>query len=382
MTSTVRTALMLGIPAAVLIACGAADPEPKALTVCATPSAMPRTGRAPDGTPQGLDVAVAQGMARALGRPIAFHWCAGAECSWNCLREGRCDVVIGQPLDSGPARAGVLERPLRRARFGLVVPRDAEGVRSLADLHGKRVGVVAGTVAVAEGDHAVARFKTREEILDGFRAAGLDAAFLDADFAAWYLHDRPGLGLRLVADYVPRERWNMAVAVRPGDAALLVEINRALAHLAEEGEIRRAYDASGVPFRPPFTADDRPAASPNTWRRIRDRGELVVGMDPANLPYSSARDDRPGFDLEIARALADRLGVRLRIDWLDIQRETAVGELLERRCDIVLGEAVAANAVADEEELAGKVLYSRPTTRRATCSSTARGARSCGRWPN
>src|SRR5581483_3801180 len=130
--------------------------------------------------------------------------------------------------------------------------------------------------------------------------------------------------------------------------------------LAEEGEIRRAYDASGVPFRPPFTADARRPASPATWRRVRDHGELVVGMDPANLPYSSARDDRPGFDVEIARALAARLGVKLRIGWLDVQRETAVGELLERRCDLVLGEPVAANVVADDEELAGKVLYSRP----------------------
>jgi polar amino acid transport system substrate-binding protein len=356
----VRTVLMLGIPAAVLIACGAADPDPKVLTVCATPSAMPRTGRAPDGTPRGLDVAVAQGMARALGRSIEFHWCAGAECSWNCLREKRCDVVIGQPLDSGPAREVSWSVPYAEARFGLVVPRDAEGVRSLADLHGKKVGVVAGTVAVAEGDHAVARFKTREELLDGFRAAGLDAAFLDADFAAWYLHDHPGLGLRLVADYVPRERWNMAVAVRSTDAPLLVEINRALAHLAEGGEIRKVYDASGVPFRPPFTADARQPASPNTWRRVRDRGEMVVSMDPANLPYSSARDDRPGFDVEIARALAGKLGVKLRIEWLDVQRETAVGELLERRCDLVLGEPVAANAVADDEELAGKVIYSKP----------------------
>ena len=32
----------------------------------------------------------------------------------------------------------------------------------------------------------------------------------------------------------------------------------------------------------------------------------------------------------------------------------------QQQCDLVFGEAVAANAVADDEELAGKVLYSRP----------------------
>ncbi len=153
----------------------------------------------------------------------------------------------------------------------------------------------------------------------------------------------------------------MALAVRAKDAQLLVEINRALAQLAESGELQTIYGEHGVPFRPPFTATSpQQKTAPDTWRRIRERGELVVSMDPANLPYSSARDDRPGFDVELARALADRLHLKLRLEWLDIHRETAVGELIEGRCDLVFGEAVDANAVADDEPLAGKILYSRP----------------------
>ena len=86
----------------------------------------------------------------------------------------------------------------------------------------------------------------------------------------------------------------------------------------------------------------------------------MVCIDPANLPYSSAKADRPGFDVELARSLAEKLHLRLRIDWLDVQNETAVGELLQGHCDLVFGAAVAANAVADDEPLAGKILYSRP----------------------
>src|SRR5437879_3855152 len=87
-------------------------------------------------------------------------------------------------------------------------------------------------------DGSAAALKTREDLLHGFQAARLDAAFLDADFAAWYLHAHPDLKLRLVADFVPRERWNLAVAVRAKDAPLLVEINRALSQLAESGELK------------------------------------------------------------------------------------------------------------------------------------------------
>ncbi len=139
-----------------------------------------------------------------------------------------------------------------------------------------------------------------------------------------------------------------------------MKLNRALAQLAETGELRKIYAEHGVPLRPPFTASAARPATSDRWPRIRARGELVVSMDPANLPYSSAREDRPGFDVELARALAEKLQVKLRIDWLDVQRNTAVGQLLAQQCDLVFGEAVAANIVADEEELAGKVLYSRP----------------------
>jgi ABC-type amino acid transport substrate-binding protein len=369
MTSSVRTGLLaiLGVsllgPPAHGGEGGQAAAPPKPLVVCAVPASMPRTGKTHEGKPRGLDAAVVEGVGRVLGRPVEFHWCASAECSWHCLPEGRCDVVAGQPIDSGPSRGVAWSVPYAGARFGLVVRRDAKGVGSLADLRGRRVGLVAGTVALAEKDHALARFRTREALLEGFQAAGLEAAFLDADFAAWYLHEHPQLDLRLVPEYLPRQRWNMALALRSRDAELLVQINRALAQLAESGELRKIYSEYGVPFQAPFTATARqPSPTPDTWRRIRDRGELIVSMDPANLPYSSAKEggDRSGLDVDLARALADRLGVKLRLDWLDVHRQIAVGELLEGRCDLVLGEAVDPNAVADDEELAGKVLYSRP----------------------
>ncbi|HEV3122544.1 MAG TPA: transporter substrate-binding domain-containing protein [Isosphaeraceae bacterium] len=361
----------LVLATAVLVSCGALVAQRsrgaagdggagKALTVCAEPASMPRTGKAPDGTPQGIDARVAQLLGRTLGRTIEFHWCGSAECSWHCLPEGRCDVVLGQPRDSSPPRDVAWSVPYAGGQFGLVVGEESLSVTSLADLRGKRIGIVTGSVALSEKDHMVARFKSREEVLSGFKASSLDAAFVDADFAAWYLHEHPQLKLRLVTEYVPREHWNMALAVRAKDAQLLSEINRALSQLAQSGEIRKVYADHGVPFRAPFTDLARRPAPLNTWPRIVNRGELVVSMDPANLPYSSAKEDRPGFDVELARELAKELQVKLRIEWLDIQHETAIGKLLEGECDLVLGAAVDPNAVVDDEELADKVVYSRP----------------------
>ncbi len=268
--------------------------------------------------------------------------------------------MIGQPQGSGPAREVAWSVPYATAGFALVVPHNSRTSGSLADFRGKRVGIVAGTVAISEKDHSVVKFKSREDVLSGFAAAGLDTAFVDADFAAWYLHEHPEVSLRLLADYVPRERWNMALAVRTTDAQLLVQINQALGQLAESKELQQIYNATGVPFHPPFSGPARREVARDTWHQVRERGELTISMDPANLPYSSAKNEQPGFDLELARAVAERLQLKLKVAWLDVQHQTAVGQLLEHRCDVVFGEAVAANIVADDEELAGKLLYSKP----------------------
>jgi ABC-type amino acid transport substrate-binding protein len=330
------------------------------LIVCAVPDAMPHTGKAKDGSPVGLDVAVAKLVAAELGRPLEVHWCASAACSWRCLSEKRCEMAIGQPHGSGPARDVAWSIPYSGSRFGLVVREETTGIRSLADLEGKRVGIVTGSVALASQGHQTVEFKTRDKLLDEFVASQLDAAFVDDDFAAWYLHAHPELKLARVAEYVPRERWNMGFAVRSADGTLLKEINRALTSVVLNGLVSKAFAEQGVSYRAPYSNSDSKPIVGESWKRIRERGELVVSMDPANLPYSAATGDRPGFDVELARALASELGVKLRIDWIDIHRKTAIGQLLDGECDLAFGSAIEPRAMDDEEEIADRVIYSRP----------------------
>jgi polar amino acid transport system substrate-binding protein len=361
MNTPVKTLLVAVLALGVgLTSAARGNEKPKPLTFCAEPAAMPRTGKATDSSSQGLDVAVARLLCKKLGRPFTVHWCASPVCSRNCLREGRCDVILGHPLDEGAPKDIAWSVPYAGSQFALVVPRRAKGIRSLAELIDKRVGIVAGTVALPENKHTVVRFKTRREVLDRFAAEKLDAAFIDGDFAGWHLHAYPKLDLRLVKDFVPREHWNMALAVRAKDAKLLVAINKALAELEEAGDLRKVYADHGVPYRSCFTDSARRPAVLDTWKRIQARGELRIAMDPANLPYSSAKKDRPGFDVELARELARVLGLKLRLDWLDVRGETAMGKLLANESDLALGAAIDENAVEDDDELADKIIYSRP----------------------
>src|SRR5437879_13631168 len=78
-----------------------AEEKPKPLTFCAEPAAMPRTGKATDGSPQGLDVAVARLICKQLGRPFEVHSCSSPSCSRRCLPEKNCDVILGHPHEEG-----------------------------------------------------------------------------------------------------------------------------------------------------------------------------------------------------------------------------------------------------------------------------------------
>lgn len=83
------------------------------------------------------------------------------------------------------------------------------------------------------------------------------------------------------------------------------------------------------------------AASARSLEAIRERGALTLCAHPNALPFASRRGANPGFQVEIAKALANQLGVSLEQRWV-------VTSFQYRRadCDIVL------DAIADRAALA------------------------------
>ena len=82
-------------------------------------------------------------------------------------------------------------------------------------------------------------------------------------------------------------------------------------------------------------------ALPRSLEAIGQRGSLAVCAHPNALPYSSKRGPVPGFQIELAEALAGQLGVSLARHWV-------INSFQYRRadCDVVL------NAIADKAALA------------------------------
>lgn len=82
-------------------------------------------------------------------------------------------------------------------------------------------------------------------------------------------------------------------------------------------------------------------AGARSLESIRQRGAITLCAHPNALPFASRRGDVPGFQVEVARALAKQLGVGLEQSWV-------VNTFQYRRagCDIIL------DAIADRAMLA------------------------------
>src|SRR5256886_8752743 len=74
-----------------------------------------------------------------------------------------------------------------------------------------------------------------------------------------------------------------------------------------------------------------PLAHARPYEEIRTRGEISVCANPNALPYAANRPETPGFQIEIARAIAQRLVVRLHIDWIVPRMRAAMVD-----CDMLM----------------------------------------------
>jgi polar amino acid transport system substrate-binding protein len=77
------------------------------------------------------------------------------------------------------------------------------------------------------------------------------------------------------------------------------------------------------------------SASAASLTAVRERGTFNVCAHPNALPYSSENRSTPGFQLEIADAIAKQLGVGLRVEWIVFTRHA-------RRldCDATIGSII------------------------------------------
>lgn len=266
------------------------------LKVCMADGNPPLSYRA-GGEARGLEVAASRAIAAELGRPLKivfFESQYEREVSLAhevnaLLSSGVCELASGYPLfapDLGaPSRANARtpdhdgakprrERPfvvlqsLASARayyamaMGVVTREPGMRANSLADLQGKRVGVISGTLAgtavlmyrngvLKDGLVTLSQI---EDLLAALEAGRFDATLTPLNKYDAYRLAHPGTRLARGA-YVHPLRINLGFVGLESDAAVLAGASRAIKRALASGDLPRWAESAGATWIPPEAPD-------------------------------------------------------------------------------------------------------------------------------
>ncbi len=199
----------------------------------------------PPGSPDqltGFEVDLAAAIAGRLGLKPAF-----VQNNWDVIlpalnQGGSFDVVIAGIEWTPENRAKVaLSRPYFAFGQQLVVRADATGLDSLDALRGKRVGVLSATASFRMLEkHGGIDARVYQDNVNYFRdleSGRLDAVLTDTPIARVNLAGNDKLR-RAGPPFAP---GFYAVAVRPGETALLARIDGAIDALLKDGTLEKIY---------------------------------------------------------------------------------------------------------------------------------------------
>lgn len=187
------------------------------------------------------------------------------------------------------------------------------GIRSEADIAGRPIGAVKGTIgyyyaqSYASKGSTVMTFDTPEMLAAALTSGVIDAAVAGEDEAESVV--RAGRGLKLLDEPLAAQGFSVAVALENPD--LLEVVNSALAVLGEQGFLRSAansYDHGRVP--------NWDYAGEGTFPKT-----LTVAVDTTMPPYAYYDEEGTliGLDVDVARAVACIIGVNVEFVHVDHQ---------------------------------------------------------------
>lgn len=128
-------------------------------------------------------------------------------------------------------------------------------------------------------------------------------------------------GLRILSETLAPEQY--AVGFRKGDASFCNEVEKQLAAMQSDGtfkNISMQWFGKDVSMSSQATASTASAAATDTsLADIKKKGSFTLGLDDS-FPPMGFKDDKGnivGFDIDLAKEVAKRMGVELKIQPID-----------------------------------------------------------------
>jgi polar amino acid transport system substrate-binding protein len=222
------------------------------LVICANPNALPFASKG--GNRRGFELELGEALASQLGVKLEVGWVVFP----NQLGRVDCDVVLDAIVDQASAqeRHVKLSKPYQASGVAIALRPDISGVADFADLRGRRVGAMVGSLAsVTLGQKGLPTipFTFEDDMIEAVGKGELDAALATPASIGYYnlLHKDAPVTLVRAYENQPEFRWEIAVGMRKSDDALVAAINQAIERLLADGTVDRIYASYGIEPAPP-----------------------------------------------------------------------------------------------------------------------------------
>ena len=223
-----------------------------AVSLCAHPDALPFASE--KANPPGFQIELGRALAAGLGVALETQWIVPRRRASLV----NCDIQLDS-IDDAAIYEGrlLLSRPYHRTGVALAVGRNADGVRSFADLRkGQKVGVMINSMAsvvLGQGGVSVSPYAFEQDMLEDLTKGELFGAAASPITVGYYASQHPDAGIRVVNAYEsePKLAWNIAVGMRKADQPLVDAVNQVLERLLADGTVAAIYARYGVEHRTP-----------------------------------------------------------------------------------------------------------------------------------
>ena len=205
----------------------------------------------------------------------------------------------------------------------------ANMVFSQKDLPGKKIGVQMGTTGdIYASDYekegsTVERYTKGLDAVQALKQGKIDCVIIDEEPAKVFVEKNTEL--KILDDSFDKEEY--AIALKKDNTELKDKINKALSELKADGTIQKIIDN--------YIGDDTKGsykyASPEGTKR--DNGKLVMATNAQFPPYEYTEgSDIVGIDADMAQAVADKLGMELKIE--DMKFDAIITAVTTGKADI------------------------------------------------